>query len=354
MSRLREIQLETPTYWKVCLEVLHLLAGTAYARGNIDLCNAAWARHGDIFAKVHKREPPRLPFAEITLPDLTAPCLFVTGEPGAGKTYAIKMALRSFPDLFPGYGDDEADCPIVTFNAASHSTLKGLGTHMLADSGLTPRTTLSEPATWQMLAENWEETGRLIIHIDDSYRIGRSMSVREFDAIRDKLAELQDWIGKPFGLLISGTPETSRLFETEGGVHRRLESTVFVPPMTNEELQEDLLGIIQVYADKYELKVDIPNNTDFIFRHGHASMRAFGRSIEYIMAAVQIALFSADRTVRQESFAEALERRYGWPPDANPYVVADWGRVQVDKVLQNARPSDPSDTAPGAKRNRRS
>ncbi|WP_083374457.1 ATP-binding protein [Methylobacterium sp. C1] len=337
MSRLREIQLETPVYHETCLGILKLLSETALARKNIALSRAAWDAYCRRFEAVEEaRKAPWEAFSDKVMEDLTAPSLFCVGQPGAGKTYAIKMAIRSYPDLFPGYGERFSDCPIVTFNANSQGTHRSLGEHILEEAGLNPRTSLVNTKVWNMVIRNWEASGRYIIHIDDSYRIGRSASKSEFVGIRDKFAEIQDWKGCPFGLLISSTPEIAPLFETEGGMFRRLNATVHFKPMSDVELTTSIRPLIARYAAVYGLKIDLPEDAEFVFRHGHACNRAFGRSVEIIMDAVNLALTSQDRTIRVASFADALHRRYAWPALANPYLATQWWKIDVQKLLGNA------------------
>ncbi|MCJ2055949.1 hypothetical protein MKL09_05220 [Methylobacterium sp. J-048] len=125
------------------------------------------------------------------------------------------------------------------------------------------------------------------------------------------------------------------MFESEGGIFRRLTSTVEFSEMTNDDLKKTI-PLIGNYAKEFELKVDISVESDFVFRHGHACSRAFGRSVEFIMDAVNVGLTSADGTVRVGSFADAVQRRYGWPPEANPYLATDWAKIDVQKLLGNA------------------
>lgn len=341
---LRSKLIETFSVQQVQLSLLQTYAETLRARGNPALAQVVEAEYRALYATVYDQLVSTEEYDEsdlIPVPDLTAPVMFVAGYSGAGKSFAIKRSIRQYRNFFPDYRVLGSDCPIKTIDVPSGCTFKGLGLHILSahyDMTLPPSS--NETVVWEACIKAWRADNSHILHFDEFAHVGRVKTDPELRKVRDKIKELPDRMHCPFGLILSGLPEVIKLLEEEQ-TFRRIIASIEISEMSDDDLS-GLPTLIEEFAKlgKVSLNIDFKQD-EFLRRHRHVCRGMFGRNVDLIRSAIDIARLSADRTLRVSSFATAVANMAGWPDELNPYICRDWEAIQTLKLFDRGRPVDP-------------
>ena len=277
--------------------------------------------------------------------------LVLTGMTGAGKSSILSRVIAGHP-AFPGYGVPHSDCRAVSVLTPSPCNPKALGLEILRvlDYPMAPERSVQ--AVWAKVRDRLEFLGKLVLHLDEIHNVLETANKRELKQIRTLLKTFlvsQTW---PVVLILSGLPEVVSFFEglnepDEGGgptadtkseVRRR---AVFLH-LRSLELPVDVPMVsaaIKDMTDAASLIVDDSVLSNIAPRLVHASLYELGTTMQLVHEAIGQSLDATPRGVRlsSEHFKRAYQERTGCADAVNPFVAADWRKIDCRLVLRWSR-----------------
>lgn len=266
--------------------------------------------------------------------------LTVVGESGAGKSRSLDRLFFKRAE-FAGYGNQNADCMLISVTAPSPCTLRLLGMSVLAALGYETPRELKENVVWDLVHHQLELRGVCFLHIDELQHVHQSRNQLEITKVQDTLKGLMQHRQWPVWLVLSGHPDIATMLSRDEQVWRRTRHVVF-EDLTLERDAGLARRLISVYgAEKASLAVGGLADDEFVARLLHAAIFRFGIVIELIQDAIWHALLHDADTLGVEHFAAALASRTGCPPDRNIFLVAqDWHLIDPRDALHRKDPTD--------------
>lgn len=128
-------------------------------------------------------------------------------------------------------------------------------------------------------------------------------------------------------VVLSGTERLDRLTAEDPQVRRRL-SRMSMPVATEATDGRVLAGILADYCRRAGLAP--PAQTDLIGRLIHSARGQFGRCIEMILDAIEIALRADQVRLDMLHFAEVFRILEGCPPGKNVFLAPNWRTLRLD------------------------
>jgi len=140
--------------------------------------------------------------------------------------------------------------------------------------------------------------------------------------------------GWPVGLILSGTSELKDMINSDPQLVRRIKP-VEIPRLT---LAQDIDAIYQLVVDctaYVELQASpVVLEESFLGRIIHAADYEFGLAIEILIAAAEEALLAGAQQLMATHFVIAFRSRSGCLDIYNPFLVLDYLRVNVRRLLE--------------------
>jgi hypothetical protein len=269
--------------------------------------------------------------------------LTVIGESGAGKSRSLDRLFLKRAE-FAGYGDQNADCMLISVTAPSPCTLRLLGMSVLAALGYETTRELKENVVWDLVHHQLELRGVRFLHIDELQHVLQSRNQLEITKVQDTLKGLMQHRQWPVWLILSGRPGIATMLSRDEQVWRRTRHVIF-EDLTLERDAGLARRLISVYgAEKASLAVGDLADDEFVARLLHAAIYRFGIVIELIQDAIRHALLHGSDTLGVEHFAAALAARTGCPPERNIFIVAqDWHLIDPRDALHHESPAEEKD-----------
>jgi len=266
--------------------------------------------------------------------------LTVIGESGAGKSRSLDRLFLKRAE-FAGYGNQNADCMLISVTAPSPCTLRLLGMSVLAALGYETTRELKENVVWDLVHHQLELRGVRFLHIDELQHVLQSRNQLEIAKVQDTLKGLMQHRPWPIWLILSGRPGIATVLSGDEQVWRRTRHVVF-EDLTLERDAGLMRRLVAVFAvEKAGLEIGNLATDELIARLLHASIFRFGIAIELIQDAVSHALLHGSDALGVAHFAAALAARTGCPPDRNIFlVVQDWHLIDPREGLQRKDAAD--------------
>ncbi|GJD37230.1 ATP-binding protein [Methylobacterium aerolatum] len=311
-----------------------------------------------------------------------ARCVVVVGESGAGKTRLLRRTFHAHP-AFPGYGIEGSGCTLVSVDVPSPCTLLQLGRRTLAALGYPLQREMKEHLIWERVRLKLRTTGTVVLHFDEVHNLLDAANSDDVCRIRKTLKALLVDPAWPVGLIVSGLPGIAEFLETlslhaldddgnvvpldpppadrETELRRRcrvVELTALVVPADLEMITMAVGDIAK--AAGLELHPSFGN--DVASRLAHAALYQLGTALELAAEAVEAALepvddedegILQDGMVARAAFAAAYRERTACGPDANPFLAAEWWRLDCKKVLRTKNEPDALPRLPRKPANRK-
>ncbi|MCX8281517.1 TniB family NTP-binding protein [Phyllobacterium sp. 0TCS1.6C] len=257
----------------------------------------------------------------------------VIGASGSGKTSAVARLFSHTPGLVIDE-PETARTEVVSFLVPAPATLKFVGVTALDAVGYPFQGRRTEMIIWDMVRQHLRARRTLFLHLDEAQDLMRHQTKEAIQPVVRTLKSLMQTKIWPVGLILSGTLELRELLNHDPQLARRMVPVEF-PRLTRHASADFALNVTQEYAARSSLQQMVNFNPDFAARLVHAADHEFGLLIEIVIEAIQVALLARADTLDLQHFAAAFERRSGCLPGLNPFLAADFERINTRVLLQN-------------------
>jgi hypothetical protein len=285
--------------------------------------------------------------------------IIVVGFPGAGKSRAVKHALRTRPE-FEGFGHRGAWSPVLSIVAPSPFSLAALGTEIVKALGYETETLIKQTKVWPMVRNLVRDQKVRVIHIDEAQHMDEIVSPVMKTEIRNTLKRLMQQEEWPVWLILSGLPETARFIQSDGSLQRRIEVVRFeslrfeADDDGNADVDHIRVVINRIAAPCPEMVPAGLLTDEFIHRLLHAATYQFGILVELVQDAIALALdrhdpeaYPAGPVVDKVDFADVYSDRTGvLSDDLNPFIADRWLDITVETAIYE-QPTDETGKSTG-------
>lgn len=253
--------------------------------------------------------------------------LLVLGESGAGKTRSLRRMFASHPGL------ERLEGTLLSLSAPSPCGVKELGLAVLEQTRYPMnRARATGPEIWSVVRKRLGALGVRILHIDEAQHATQLRDAGEREKLRNTLKALLVDPVHPVAIVLSGLPGIAPFVTADQQLSRRA-TFIGVAPV---ELPADggmLRKTLEAFTKIAGLTMAAEETARLLPRLVHASDRRLGILVEEIHAALRLALGAGANELTVEHFEKAFADRTGNAPDWNPYRRADYGNVDVWRML---------------------
>ncbi|MEQ8447369.1 MAG: ATP-binding protein [Pelagibacterium sp.] len=258
--------------------------------------------------------------------------LAVVGHSGAGKTRLLERHFHHRPE-FRGYGT--SNCLLISVKAQGPFALSGLARSIAVAAGVKVRKAFHNRDAAFQFARDQVEDRIIIIHIDEAQLLLSSPKEEEIQSARNLLRTFCQESKWPVSVILSGTPETSKLF---GDYQIARRQTI----ITLDEIDfQSGVPILQSAMNDFLKKASLAEALDrgLLFEQlMYASLYQLGDSIAIMRAAFSHAIRENSGTLKVEHFAAAFHDRTSCPADLNVFGdEVDYRTIDVAKLYEQAR-----------------
>lgn len=255
------------------------------------------------------------------------------GASGSGKSTLVGRLLRVTPDLVLAK-DRLGRCDVISLTVPSPATLKSVGRAILEALGYPLKRERTADAIWELVRGFLKERHVLFLHLDEAQDIARHQTPKEMQAVINTLKTMMQHPSWPVGLILSGMPALRDMLNFDPQLARRM-IPIELPGLSPIGDIEPLTEMTAFYAQEGGLAPpDPPENADIAARLIQAADREFGLAIEITIDAVEEALRLGSSKPSRDHFAAAFARRSGCIDGLNPFIIGEYDRLDVRKLLQ--------------------
>jgi hypothetical protein len=247
--------------------------------------------------------------------------------PGGGKTSLVHHALTNHPVL---QSDDPTYRPWISVRVPSPATLKSLGLEILRETGY-PDVSASKKEwdIWRLVRFRMQSLGTIVLWIDEAHDLFRAGA--GIENILKMLKSIMQGEGAVI-LILTGIETLWQIASYDDQVKRRY-SKVTLPAISTSRHEKMLSGIIQAFC--HDAGLLPPAETDILDRLVFASRDRFGRCIENIIAALELAILNGDTQLTIDHFAEAWAMQEGVAPGKNVFISSLWKQIDLSKLHES-------------------
>ncbi|MDM7458009.1 MAG: TniB family NTP-binding protein [Paracoccus sp. (in: a-proteobacteria)] len=254
------------------------------------------------------------------------------GASGSGKSTLAARLFRVTPDLVLAQ-DGLSRCDVVSLTVPSPATLKSVGRAILEALGYPLKRERTADAIWELVRVFLKERQVLFLHLDEAQDIARHQTPKEMQAVINTLKTMMQHPSWPVGLILSGMPALRDILNVDPQLARRV-IPIELPRLSPIGDIEPLTEMTAFYAQEGGLApADPRENADIAARLIEASDREFGLAIEITIDAVEEALRAKASKISKSHFAAAFARRSSCIDGLNPFIIDDYDRLDVRKLL---------------------
>ncbi|OCX57381.1 transposase [Thioclava sp. SK-1] len=276
-----------------------------------------------------------IPVAKRT-PDLGETRGFMlTGEPGSGKSHLVERTLRKLSVLQPRE-DGTPRC--LQSSVPSPATFKSMILQLLKESGYPNANPRKE--NWSLVQDlryRLELLEISVIWIDEA----QDLFCAERKFILRALKSLMQGDGA-VAVILSGTEELSEVIRSDSQVKRRF-TAMTLPGMVEQVDGASFQTILTQYCQRVGL--DEPHAPDLIGRIFHGARYRFGRSIELLLMAMEVAIDREEAQLTVDHFAVAYAMNESCGASENVFYAEHYWLIETDPKAEERSPR-------GRKRNR--
>lgn len=249
--------------------------------------------------------------------------LAVIEAAGGGKSSLIERGLTRHPLLQPKHGDHR---PWLKVLAPSPATTKSLGIEILDASGYKNVSRKnSEQEIWKIVRHRLQLLGVVFLWIDEAHDLFREDKQGQIEETQKALKNLMQGHGA-VSVILSGIDTLWGLTSCDEQVNRRYAK---MPLASISAVEDEKLLKLIVRTLCAEVGVKAPARTDLVGRIVHASRGRFGRFIENVLAALEVAAYDSASELETRHFASAWEEKEGCEPGKNVFLAANWAQIDL-------------------------
>ncbi|MGO7981436.1 ATP-binding protein [Rhizobium johnstonii] len=254
--------------------------------------------------------------------------VFVMGESGTGKSFALSHHLATYPAFQPKmnkYG--RMTKPVVSIVAPDKSTTLDIMAKALKAMNVpVPKNGRDMRKT---LLEQFAENETIVFHIDEMQHSTRSNTEATIRAMQEWLKLMLQIENYPLHVIVSGMPTLDRLL-AEGQIERRSKVISFETLACPDDLKWVIFCVQEVAVKGCGLTLanDITSGKGLFYeRLCHAAKGGFGIMVEMTQEACFRAMRAGRSEVALRHFANEYESNSS-NPDLNIFKSRDWREIQ--------------------------
>ena len=263
---------------------------------------------------------------------LPRPVTFATGETrgialvdgaGGGKTSLVDHALRHHPAFHEPHPNTKL---VVSVSVPSPATLKSIALEIIRETGYPPpKSTTAAWELWTLVKTRLACCKTVVLWIDEAHDMFRKRSEPE---VQDTLRMLKSLMQGENAVIVilTGIEELWQIASCDQQVARRF-SMIKLPPLSHARDGRHLARQIAIFCRQAGLAP--PDDPDLIPRLIHASRERFGRCIETIIHAIEVALRSGSMQLDRQHFAEAWGMQEGCAYGRNVFLSDRWSLIEL-------------------------
>ncbi|MEX3314407.1 TniB family NTP-binding protein [Sulfitobacter sp. PS-8MA] len=249
--------------------------------------------------------------------------LAVIEAAGGGKSSLIERGLSRHPLLQPKHGDHR---PWLQVLAPSPATTKSLGIEILDTSGYKKVSRKnSEQEIWKIVRHLLQLLGVVFLWIDEAHDLFCDGKQGQIEETQKALKNLMQGPGA-VSVILSGIDTLWALTSCDEQVNRRYAK---MPLASISAVADEKLLKLILRALCAEVGVKAPARPDLIGRIVHASRGRFGRFIENVLAALEVAARDGASELDTRHFASAWEQKEGCESGKNVFLAANWAQINL-------------------------
>ncbi len=270
--------------------------------------------------------------------------LLIVGESGAGKSYSLGYAVDTLPHLMISEGHARPP-KAVKLEAPGYGTVSTLARDIQSTcDGVTPREPKDSHAAGKAIAAVTRHDLTLLA-VDDVTRLltAEHYGSRQL-AIQSHLffAMVIGMLNRQVPVALTGLPFVTDLFLIKGKdepdlkvrreAQRRL-NIVQIPPASVKSDADLMLSTIAGYCGIVDIESLISTDDMLIQRLFHAAYNQIGSALELAQKAVAMARVRKNSKLTRTNFAIVYKLETDVIDEANPFLVSDWERIDVGRLL---------------------
>lgn len=281
-------------------------------------------KHLDRLLKCDERGLPLPISATIESIGETRGIMLVDGS-GGGKTTLVGHALRHHP-AFSRIAPDTM--PVVCASVPSPATLKSLALEILRQTKYAEVSERRERwSLWHLVRARLQRIGTVILWIDEAHDMFRARTGTETQDILNTLKALTKGEGAVI-VILTGIETLWEIASFDDQVNRRY-SKIQLPALSNAKDGQAIANQIKSFCNVATLSP--PNDPELVLRLIHASRARFGRCIETIIQALELALTEGASQLDTQHFAEAWAMQEGCAPGCNVFLNPRWSEISLSE-----------------------
>ena len=242
---------------------------------------------------------------------------------GGGKTSLVHHGLSTHPAL---QSADPLRVPWIGVRVPSPATLKSLGLEILRQSGYPQASaSLREWDIWGRVRDRFASLGTRVLWIDEAHDLFRAGKP---DAVENILKVLKSLMQGEHAVIVvlTGVDMLWQMASYDDQVKRRY-SKVTLPAVSTATHGPLFRGVLEAFCAKLGLAP--PVEADLVERLLHASRYRFGRCLENILAALEIAVLDRAPRLEMAHFAEAFSMQEGCTAGRNVFLTPNWAQIDL-------------------------
>lgn len=244
----------------------------------------------------------------------------MVADPGSGKSHLIDRSLAKLPILAAGeFGQPRyIQCPVP-----SPATFKSMTLALLEKTGYPDGNPRKEAwSLWQEFRHRLTILGISVLWIDEAHDLfcaDRKLILRALKSLMQG--------DNAVVVILSGTAELAQVIGTDPQVKRRFTAMV-LPDLVAQVDGANFAEIMAQYCQR--LGLGAPVEADLIGRLFHAARYRFGRAVEMLLAALEIAMERDAEALTIDHFAAAYAMDEACPAAENVFYVERFWLLNPD------------------------
>ncbi|WP_226629689.1 TniB family NTP-binding protein [Alloyangia pacifica] len=254
--------------------------------------------------------------------------VMLIGGPGSGKSHLLERTLSKLTVLQEGeYGRPR----YLGCSVPSPATFKSMTLALLAESGYPDANPRKEAwSLWQDLRHRLQLLGISVLWIDeaqDLFCADRKLILRALKS----LMQGDDAVV----VVLSGTEDLAKVIRTDPQVQRRFTAMV-LPDLVEQVDGDSFRDVITQYCERVGLGA--PVEADLIGRIFHGARYRFGRALELLLQAMEIAIGRGDDDLDIGHFAAAYAMNEACTAADNVFYAEHYWLLKPDAVEEEEQP----------------
>jgi hypothetical protein len=263
--------------------------------------------------------------------------LALIGPTGVGKTTSLKDYFKNHA-VFAGYRDPASMSPLLWISAPSPCTLIQLGRRILIKSGYPLERELPAHRLFELVGQRLNAMGKIVLCIEEFQHVVHNVPVKDQETVADTLKNLMET--ERISLVLSGVETLIPFFALDPQLDRRM-TKVYFHRLTPADL--DLVAdMVHAYVEEAGLQIAYSDSDAVFARLVHASLYAWGLTIEMTISAIAFCKQKGDTALTREHFASVYAAKSGKPAPDNPFLAERWHEIVCKTSVEEANAAGPA------------